>query len=188
MLRPFGVTSETVHISGLSDAKGYKRAKFEEVWEAYLTAQNDAARQATVSEASKRPNADGTGTFCTFPKRPNSFQDGSKNGKLAYSRSGLDAWTDRKAKVGREASFGPSDLDAAAEESPSDRGVIVANGFAINHSPEDRKPLAPGQLTARVWIRPSEHPPFPGPPSRQPGDFADLKDWYAPSRRRHHPG
>src|SRR5262249_8719789 len=40
LLRPFGVTSETVSIADLKDAKGYKRVRFEELWSVYLPGQN----------------------------------------------------------------------------------------------------------------------------------------------------
>ena len=40
LLAPFGIISETVHPIGQSHAKGYKRAKFEEAWEAYVPGQN----------------------------------------------------------------------------------------------------------------------------------------------------
>lgn len=45
-----------------------------------------------------------------------------------------------------------SDIDTMTGQPP---GELVANGFAISSSPEDRKPLEPGQLTAKVWIRES---------------------------------
>jgi hypothetical protein len=49
-------------------------------------------------------------------------------------------------------------------------GTIVANGYAISTTPEDRKPLQPGEMTCRVWIE--EKVPVPlGPP----GD--DLRDF-----------
>ena len=52
----------------------------------------------------KRPrvrNADGSRTSDVLLKRPKPFQDGSKNDELAYGRSDLDAWTDRKPKTAR---------------------------------------------------------------------------------------
>src|SRR5262249_46023503 len=39
LLSPFGIISETVHPAGQPHAKGYKRASFEEAWEAYLPGQ-----------------------------------------------------------------------------------------------------------------------------------------------------
>src|SRR5262249_10992130 len=66
LLRPFGIISETVSIPGLADAKGYKRVRFEEAWEAYLPGQNRVHHQFQPSEASKRRNADGMGTSSVF--------------------------------------------------------------------------------------------------------------------------
>jgi putative DNA primase/helicase len=105
LLGPFEIISETVRVPGLADAKGYKRVRFEAAWEAYLPGkllgQNNLPSQVGTSEASNRPNACGTRTSEPFSKRPESFPDGSKNGKLAYSPSDKDAWTDRKGETGR---------------------------------------------------------------------------------------
>jgi putative DNA primase/helicase len=40
LLRPFGVVSETVSAPGQKDAKGYKRARFKDVWEQYCPVEN----------------------------------------------------------------------------------------------------------------------------------------------------
>jgi hypothetical protein len=102
LLDPFCIESETVHIEGLKDAKGYKRVRFEEAWEAYLpskkSGQNDFSPQSQHSEASKRPNASAAGTSGTFSIRPESSLDGSENDDLSYCHAGLDAWTLRKAE------------------------------------------------------------------------------------------
>jgi hypothetical protein len=39
LLRPFQIFSTTVHPADRPDGKGYKRADFEEVWDAYLHGQ-----------------------------------------------------------------------------------------------------------------------------------------------------
>jgi hypothetical protein len=49
-------------------------------------------------------------------------------------------------------------------------GVMVANGYCITGDPEDRKPPAPGQLIARVWIK-EIRPPALGPPGDSLDDF-----------------
>src|SRR5262249_28411321 len=36
LLRPFGISSGTVHPPGAPDAKGYRRADFEDAWARYL--------------------------------------------------------------------------------------------------------------------------------------------------------
>jgi hypothetical protein len=38
LLRPFGITSGTVHPPGAPDAKGYRRVDFEDAWARYLRA------------------------------------------------------------------------------------------------------------------------------------------------------
>jgi hypothetical protein len=48
------------------------------------------------------------------------------------------------------------------------RGICVANGFAISHSPEDRKP----EPSCRVWMREIRHPAIKSGPD---DDLADLK-------------
>jgi hypothetical protein len=94
-----------VHPVGLPDAKGYKRARFEEAWEAYLPGQNPLPRHFRASEASKRPNADETGTSRDFRSVQKGTPDGSKNANLAHSHAGLDAWTDQKAENGGASEF-----------------------------------------------------------------------------------
>jgi Protein of unknown function (DUF3631) len=96
LLRPFGIISEKVSLPGLADAKGYKRVRFEEAWEAYIPGQNTLAPQTTTSEASKRPYADGSKGSSDFRSVLKDGRDGSKNANLSYSHAGKDAWTDRK--------------------------------------------------------------------------------------------
>jgi putative DNA primase/helicase len=137
LLRPFGIISETVHPVGQSDAKGYKRAKFEEAWEAYLPGQNAVRGQFQPSEASKRPNADGAGTSRDFRSVREGSPDGSKNANLSHSHAGLDAWTDRKPGNGvrvhsdQENGAGdfPDSLRRCAQcNAPSDaRGLVIAH-------------------------------------------------------------
>ena len=49
LLKPFGIVSETVHLPGRQDAKGYKRCCFEEAWAAYLPGQNPSSSPFTLS-------------------------------------------------------------------------------------------------------------------------------------------
>jgi putative DNA primase/helicase len=95
LLRPFGITSETVSVHGFADAKGYKCVHFEPVWEAYLSGQNTLAHQNPLSGTSKRRNADKTGTSRDFRSVAESIGDGSKNANLSYSHAGSDVSTDR---------------------------------------------------------------------------------------------
>jgi putative DNA primase/helicase len=62
LLRPFGIVSETVSIPGFNDAKGYRRAHFEEVWSVYCPDQNAVQADFPLSKRSKRRNANEIGT------------------------------------------------------------------------------------------------------------------------------
>jgi putative DNA primase/helicase len=93
LLRPFGIISETVHPLGRADAKGYKRAHFEEAWAAYLPGQNPSPQPEPTFKASNRPNADETGITRDFQSVQEVSPDGSKNANLSYTHAGLDAWT-----------------------------------------------------------------------------------------------
>jgi Protein of unknown function (DUF3631) len=189
LLGAFGIASETVHIKGLPDAKGYKRARFEGAWEAYLPSkppgQNTLAPQSDPSEASKRPNADGSRTSDVLLKRPKPFQDGSKNDELAYGRSDLDAWTDRKPKTDAASESArnihasvagngqaAAGIDAVSGEAASE--IVVANGYAISTTPEDRRPLQPGEMACHVTIREVRHPAIKSGPHDDLDDFAPI--------------
>ena len=100
LLAPFGIISETVHPIGQSHAKGYKRVKFEEVWEAYLPGQNAVPGQFQASEACKRASADEMGTSRDFRSVRETIPHGSKNANLSHSHAGLHACTDRKSENG----------------------------------------------------------------------------------------
>jgi putative DNA primase/helicase len=100
VLRPFGIISETVHVPGLADGKGYKRARFAEVWVGYLPGQNAFSDHISLSETSKRPNADAMGISSDFRSVQKGNPDGSKNANLSNIHAGLDAWTDRKPENG----------------------------------------------------------------------------------------
>src|SRR6516162_5590584 len=119
LLKPFHIVSATVHPPGLPDGKGYRRADFEAVWDAYCAGQNTVAQQVGASEASKRPNADEMGTSGDFRSVRGSVSDGSKNGNLSYSHACLDVWTDRKAGNGVK---GHSGQEIAPD--PTDPGPI----------------------------------------------------------------
>jgi AAA domain len=51
-------------------------------------------------------------------------------------------------------------------------GVMAANGYAVAHSPDDRRPLEPAQLTAKVWISEIRHPAISAGPDDNLDDFA----------------
>jgi putative DNA primase/helicase len=105
LLSGYGVSSGTVHPPGLSDAKGYKRTQFTDLFERYLSPSDGNPD----FEASNRPNACVAGTSDDFRSVLNDIPDTSKTGNSSYSPSGLDGWTDRKAGIHNEGSFQPKD-------------------------------------------------------------------------------
>jgi len=105
LLRPFCVASETVSAPGFKDAKGYRRAHFEEAWAAYCPGQNTSPSPEGTSEASKRRSADEMGATSDFSSVAGSGGDTSKNGKLAYSHAGSDASTLRRPENGGKVSL-----------------------------------------------------------------------------------
>jgi hypothetical protein len=102
LLKPFGIASETVHPVDRPHGKGYKRARFLDVWEAYLPGQNASAGSFESSEACKRANAGKMGISCDFRSVQEDSAHGSKNANLSYSHAGLHACADRKAGNGAE--------------------------------------------------------------------------------------
>jgi hypothetical protein len=100
LLRPFGIVSEEVHPVGQSHGKGYKRARFEDMWEAYLPDQNGPAGQSPPSEARKRANADEMGISSDFRSAQETSPRGSKNANLSNSHAGLRTCADRNPESG----------------------------------------------------------------------------------------
>jgi putative DNA primase/helicase len=118
LLRHFRITSQTVHLAGRADAKGYRRVWFEEHWAAYFPGQTLSPQPPPPFEASNRPNADGSKGSSDFQSVLEESLDASENGNLSYSHAGLDAWTDEKGVEGGERRFGHalSDQQAVIEE------------------------------------------------------------------------
>jgi putative DNA primase/helicase len=100
LLREFHIISTTVHPVGQPDAKGYRRADFEEAWGRYLPPETPPTRRYPPSEASKRPNADETGTSCTFPSVLDTQSGRIEIANLSSCHAGWDVWTDRKPESG----------------------------------------------------------------------------------------
>jgi putative DNA primase/helicase len=98
LLRPFGIVSETVSIPAFNDAKGYRRAHFEETWAAYCPGQNDVPADFPVSKRRSVGMPMNSAQVSDFRSVADASGDGSKNGKLSYSHAGSDASTLRKAK------------------------------------------------------------------------------------------
>ena len=109
LLKPFGITSETVHPAGEPHGKGYKRVRFEGAWAAYCAGQNASRGPKPPSEACKRASADEMGTSRHFRSVQNGSPHGSKNANLSHSHAGLHACTDRNPESGREGHFDQND-------------------------------------------------------------------------------
>ena len=129
LLRPFEITSETVHIPGLKDAMGYKRVRFEEAWEAYLPGQNALHGQISPSEVPKYPSADEAGISDDFGSTLERSQGTSRNDNLSHSDAGLGTWVLDSPVDGRDGDFdqaeaGPTD---DAEAAPTDLRSIPKN-------------------------------------------------------------
>jgi putative DNA primase/helicase len=113
LLSPFGICSETVSIPGLNDAKGYKRARFEEVWAAYCPGQIASLADSDVSIRRSVVMPMESVQLDDFRSVAEASGDGSKNSNLSNSHANSDASTLRKAGNGAQS-------DSATTETPSD--------------------------------------------------------------------
>ena len=117
------------------------------------------------------------------------------DGEIANPRRGIYCHPEHAGKIGKKERLARqpsenkeqgadlsdlSDLSEGANLSAGGNGhasnghgdfEIVANGYAISHSPEDRKPLESGPLTCRVAIRQIYHPPISSGPDDDLADF-----------------
>jgi putative DNA primase/helicase len=77
LLKPFSIISETVQTSetGEAQAKGYRRAHFDDACDRYLISANDTRRQTGGPQASKRTNPDDIATTRDFCERPENNLD-----------------------------------------------------------------------------------------------------------------
>jgi putative DNA primase/helicase len=183
LLRPFEITSETVHIAGLKDAMGYKRVRFEEAWEAYLPGQNILSDQFPPSEVPKYPSADEAGISDDFGSTLERSQGTSQNANLSYSDAGLGTWVLDSLVDGREDDFdqaeagpsgdpelvtdtAPDTVSENAETAPTEFGSIP------NHTRAQVEPRAPARR--RNAGGDLEIPPFLDrrPQPRQDGPWA----------------
>src|SRR5262249_1948927 len=122
LLSPFGICSETVSIPGLNDAKGYKRARFEEVWAAYCPGQPASRADSDVSNRRSVATPMESAQLDDFRSVAEASGDGSKNGNLSYSHMGSDASTLRKPGNGAQS-------DSATTETPSDNPGDIPEGL-----------------------------------------------------------
>jgi putative DNA primase/helicase len=109
MLGDFGIISTTVHPSGLSHGRGYRRVDLEPQWAAYCPpapGQNDLSELPPDFQACERATNDESGTTRDFSSVRKRSPHGSKTAELPYSHADLHACTDEN---GVEADKGQSD-------------------------------------------------------------------------------
>ena len=98
LLSEFQIISETVHpneTGEVKDAKGYKRARFDDAFDRYLTPANEPSRQTGGPQASERTNADGMGTSSDFFVRPETDPDGHEKCEKPANDGALYVRTDK---------------------------------------------------------------------------------------------
>jgi putative DNA primase/helicase len=115
LLTPFGITSETVSIPGLKDAKGYKRCRFEEAWESYCPGQTPLAEDSDVSKRRSVGMPMESAQVDDFRSVAEGNGDASKNANLSYSHAGFDLSTLRNGGNGGE---GHSDQEGSPSDAP----------------------------------------------------------------------
>jgi hypothetical protein len=146
------------------DAKGYKRAHFEELWAGYLSGQNPSPQPDPTFKASNRPNADGMGITRDFQSVQKELPDALKNANLSHSHAGLDAWTVRNDESGAESDSATAStpLNTVNGQPDRERAPPTTNG----HRPPRGKgwQLVGDQpkASARVWLK-EVWPPALGP-------------------------
>jgi putative DNA primase/helicase len=149
LLAPFGITSETVSIADLADAKGYKSVRFEPLWNVYLPGQNTLPDRSPPSETSKHRNADGAGVSGDFQSVAEDAGDGSKNDDLSHSHAGSDASTFRTPSTGAEGILTTPDealedtFDSPADPRSDDADTAPTEfGSVPNEAPAQVEPRA----------------------------------------------
>ena len=118
LLSDFRICSETVSIPGLNDAKGYKRARFEDAWAAYCPVQIASRADSEVSIRRSVATPMESAQLDEFRSVAEVSGDGSKSRNLSYSDAGSDASTLRKLRNGAQSNF------AATETPLADPGPI----------------------------------------------------------------
>jgi putative DNA primase/helicase len=160
LLGAFGIISETVRLVGRPDAKGYKRAHFEEAWATYCPVKTPSHAQ---SDFSKRPSVQvpvESAQVSDFRSVQNPPPDGSKNGKLSYSHAGLDACTDKNGGNGARNDFATSEAPSIAFE---DDGLdippsLVRTGHRCDHCGSQLGNMSRWDWPGRpdgVWLHPA---------------------------------
>jgi hypothetical protein len=91
LLSKFGITSETVDIPGLKSAKGYRRTRFEEPWEAYCPAKTPFRPAEIISKRRSVEMPVKSAQVTSSQSVDEVSFDPSESGKLSYSHTGFDA-------------------------------------------------------------------------------------------------
>jgi Protein of unknown function (DUF3631) len=105
LLKPFEIISDTVHPNetGEDKAKGYRRSRFEEAFERYLTAPSDASAQNMRAQACIRASVDEMGTSSDFPIRAENFTHGCEKREKSANDGHMHGCTDKISKTDGEA-------------------------------------------------------------------------------------
>jgi putative DNA primase/helicase len=126
LLKRFEIISETVHPheTGEAKAKGYKRDRFTDAFDRYLSGANALSPQGEGAQACERASADEIGTSDTFCERAETEVHGCEKDKKPANDGGLHACTLANSNHGHEHGSGQgnggngfrSDIDDAYEE------------------------------------------------------------------------
>jgi putative DNA primase/helicase len=163
LLQDFHIISEKVTTPGLQDAKGYKRIRFEEAWEAYLPGQKPSPGQSAPILPSFRPCADGTGTSSDFRSVPAGIEDGSKNSNLSYSHADKDGRTDRTAKSRTKANLTTNEAppDQVLKIRHDTSAATVGRTEPVSRSPSNSTAAAIAKVVQPKISVPFEMPDMP---------------------------
>jgi putative DNA primase/helicase len=144
LLSPFGIRSETVSVPGFNDAKGYKRAHFEELWAVYCPGQNPSAADSALSKCRSVGMPVESAQVGDFQSVGEASADASENGKLSYSHAGSDASTLQNGQVGGEHGFDQGAATSTPARTPDDgNGQRPSPPEVCDHcrQPADDQPL-----------------------------------------------
>jgi putative DNA primase/helicase len=154
LLGAFGIISNTVHPPGLPQGKGYRRADFEETWEAYCPGQIASHTDFDVSIRTNVQVPVESAQVSDFASVREGSACGLKNGKLSYRHADLYGCTDRKLKSGGEDDSATGNAPLSTVDGRSDypdlpeflrRPPNSGNGFAPPRCDHCGRPATSGQ-------------------------------------------
>jgi uncharacterized protein DUF3631 len=106
LLSKFGISSETVDIPGLKSAKGYRRARFEEAWDAYCPIKTPFPPGEAISKRRTVEMCERSAEVAVFQTVGEASSDASEPRKLSDSHAGFDASTLQNGGNGSRLRFG----------------------------------------------------------------------------------